>query len=65
MTQQEMIDRDIRMLVGDQTVQLIFARARIAELEAQLSDEHRRADSLMETLDKHQKGNGADRAAPA
>lgn len=33
MTQQEMIDRDLRLLLGDLQLQLVFAKARIAELE--------------------------------
>jgi len=33
MTQQEIIDREIRMLLGDLQLQLVFAKARIAELE--------------------------------
>jgi hypothetical protein len=32
-TQQEMIDRDLRLLLGDLQLQLVFAKARIAELE--------------------------------
>ena len=34
MTQQEIIERDVRMLIGDLSLQLLMARARIAELEA-------------------------------
>jgi hypothetical protein len=34
MTQQEIIERDVRLVIGDLHLQLIMARARIAELEA-------------------------------
>jgi hypothetical protein len=34
MNQQEMIDRDIRLLIGDMQLQLLFAKARIAALES-------------------------------
>lgn len=37
MTGQELIDRDIRVLLGDLQLQVIFGRARIAELEEQLA----------------------------
>lgn len=33
MTQQEIVDREIRLLLGDLQLQLVFAKARIAELE--------------------------------
>jgi hypothetical protein len=33
MTQQEMIEQNVRMLIGDLQLQLIVARARLAELE--------------------------------
>jgi hypothetical protein len=33
MNQQEIIERDVRLLIGDLHLQLIMARARIAELE--------------------------------
>lgn len=32
-TQQEIIEREVRMLIGDLHLQLVMARARIAELE--------------------------------
>ena len=35
---QENIDRDLRMLVGDLSVQIIFAKAQVAELERQLAE---------------------------
>lgn len=35
MNQQEIIERDVRLLIGDLHLQLIMARARIAELESQ------------------------------
>jgi len=35
MTQQELIEQNVRMLLGDLQLQLIMARARIAELEGQ------------------------------
>ena len=34
MTSQELIEQNVRMALGDLTLQLIVARARIAELEA-------------------------------
>ena len=34
MTQQEIIEQNVRLTLGDLTLQLIVARARIAELEA-------------------------------
>ena len=34
MTQQEIIERDVRLLIGDLHLQLVMARARIQELEA-------------------------------
>lgn len=37
MTQQEMVERDLRMLIGDLNIQLIFARSRIIELEEQVA----------------------------
>jgi len=37
MTQQERIERDFRLTLGDMHVQLIVAQARIAELEAQIA----------------------------
>lgn len=36
MTGQELIEQNVRMLIGDLQLQLIIARARIAELESQL-----------------------------
>lgn len=36
MTQQEFIDQNVRMLIGDLQLQLVIARGRIAELEAML-----------------------------
>lgn len=36
--QQQFIDREVRSMIGDLTLQLVFARARIAELEQQLLD---------------------------
>jgi hypothetical protein len=36
---QETIDRDLRFILGDLQVQLIFARARIAELEGVLAQQ--------------------------
>jgi len=35
-TRQEMIDHDIRQIIGDLQVQLIFARAQVLDLEQQL-----------------------------
>jgi len=35
MTQQELIEQNVRMALGDLTLQLIVARARLAELEQQ------------------------------
>jgi hypothetical protein len=39
MTQQDIIERDVRMLIGDLHLQLVMARARIAELEAAVADQ--------------------------
>lgn len=33
MTQQEIVERDVRLLIGDLHLQLVMARARIQELE--------------------------------
>jgi hypothetical protein len=38
MTQQELIEQNVRMLLGDLQLQLIMARARIQELEQAASD---------------------------
>ena len=59
MTQQEMIDRDIRMLVGDMQVQLIFARARIAELEQQLADAAPKQGKPNGVMQEHERQNAA------
>jgi len=37
MTQQEIIERDVRITIGDLSLQLIMARARVQELEEQLA----------------------------
>ena len=37
MTQQELIERDVRLALGDLHLQLIMARARVQELEQQLA----------------------------
>ena len=37
MTRQEFIDRDLRMLIGELQIQLIFLRSQVAELEEQLA----------------------------
>jgi len=39
MTQQEIIERDVRITLGDMHLQLIMARARIQELEQQAAQE--------------------------
>ena len=39
MTTQEMIERDVRMALGDLHVQLIMARARVVELEQILAEQ--------------------------
>jgi hypothetical protein len=39
MTQQELIEQNVRMLIGDLQLQLIVARARIVELEQAEKDE--------------------------
>ena len=38
MTQQEIIERDVRLLIGDLHLQLVMARAQIATLEQQRRD---------------------------
>jgi hypothetical protein len=38
MTQQESVEQNVRLAIGDLTLQLIMARGRIAELEQQLAD---------------------------
>jgi hypothetical protein len=37
MNTQELVDQNLKILLGDLQVQLIFARTRISELEAQLA----------------------------
>lgn len=37
MTQQEIVERDVRLLIGDLHLQLVMARAQIATLEQQLA----------------------------
>jgi hypothetical protein len=37
MTQQELLDQNVRLTIGDLTVQTIVFKLRIAELEAQLA----------------------------
>ena len=53
-TQQEVIDHDVRMMLGDLQLQLIMARGRIAELESALAAKEPTAPA---------KANGKDNAA--
>jgi hypothetical protein len=43
MNVQDIIERDVRLLVGDLHLQLIMARARITELEEQMADNEKAA----------------------
>ena len=52
MTQQEAIEQNVRLALGDLTLQLIIARARIAELESGIEPKE----------DAPVKANGVDRA---
>ena len=52
MTQQEAIEQNVRLTLGDLTLQLIIARAKIAELESEVDAKQ----------DAPVKANGVDRA---
>ena len=56
MNMQEVVERDVRMALGDMTLQLIMARARIAELEAKYEPEEaevRRSNGKMPHQEVH------------
>ena len=62
MTQQEMIEQNVRLALGDLTLQLIVARARIAELEqGSVPDPEARKDGT----DYRSNGRGASPAVDA
>lgn len=71
-TNQELIEQNIRILIGDLQLQLVFAKAQIQTLEqvlnnvsAKAKESEAQVDMIKENLDKHPilKTNGA--AAPA
>jgi len=51
MNTQELVDQNLKLLLGDLQVQLIFARTRITELEAELSKVDMRGEPQAETVD--------------
>jgi len=71
-TQQELIEQNIRVLLGDLQLQLVFAKAQISVLEEQVADvmaKQKVAETEAELQSKVppavSKTNGARAAAPA
>lgn len=46
MTQQELIDHNVRLTLGDLMVQIVILKARITELEEQAMESNRIAEAL-------------------
>ena len=59
MNPQDMLNQNIRMLIGDLQVQLMISNARVQELEAQLAAAHLDAPEV-----SRPNGKGRDESAP-